>query len=196
MYGISSAKEKVIDGNKYLRVHQKDVDKLRKNYTINYQELPQKTAKFIVCTLDNDVYIEEYLMNLFKFSSTGTKVRIEGKIYHPVTQEQIDKIISITSTLDTKLEPVYRGIKLRQEKKEEVEPVKDDRFSEDDYSDELIPGTNIFKPRNRKADESTEDYEYFLTKYYLAFFPNAKLPSKYRLKKEEINQDTNASRIK
>jgi len=88
---------------------------------------------------------------------------------------------------------MYRGIKLKNRKQQGI---KSEKFEEEDYSNELIPGTNIYKPRNRRPEESIEDYEYFLTRYYLTFFPNAKLPSKYRLKKDEIIQDTNANRTR
>jgi len=190
---IYSNKEKIINNNNYFRINQNNVDRLRSKYNIEYKELPQKVAQFIVCTLEDKVYVEEYIANLFKYQSIGHKVRIEGKIYYEVTQEQVDKIINITSTLDTKLEPMYRGIKLKNRKQQGI---KSEKFEEEDYSNELIPGTNIYKPRNRRPEESIEDYEYFLTRYYLTFFPNAKLPSKYRLKKDEIIQDTNANRTR
>ena len=190
---IYSNKEKIINNNNYFKINQNNIDRLRSKYNIEYKELPQKEAQFIVCTLDDKVYVEEYIANLFKYQSIGHKIRIEGKIYYEVTQEQVDKIVNITSTLDTKLEPMYRGIKLKSKKQEGI---KSDIFEEDDYSDELIPGTNIYKPRYRRPEESLEDYEYFLTRYYLTFFPNAKLPSKYRLKKEEIIQDTNTNRVR
>ncbi len=188
---IYSNRTKTIKGKIYYRINENTIERLNNKYTIKYEGLPQRTAQFIVCTLEDNVYIDEYIANLFKYTSIGPKVRIEGKVYYHVTREQVDKVISVTSNLDTKLVPTYRAIKLRTN-----EGRKDSKFSDDDYLDELIPGTNVYKPRYRKYDESVEDYEYFLTRYYLTFFPNAKLPSKYRLKKEEINQDTNASRTR
>ena len=188
---IPSNKGKVIDNKMYYRISKDSLNKLNNEYNLEYKTLPQKVSKFIVCTLGENVYVEEYLANLFKYESLGQKVRIEGKIYYQVTPEQVQKMINITANLDTKLEPEYREIKIRDNNNNKSEGRKDPKFNDDDYLDELIPGTDIYKPRYRKYDESTEDYEYFLTKYYLTFFPNAKLPSKYRLKGEEINQDTN-----
>lgn len=185
---IPSNKGKTINNKMYYRINEEAINRLSHEYELEYKEMPQKVAKFIVCTLEENVYVEEYLAKLFKFNSLGQKVRIEGKIYYQVTPEQIQMIIDITSKLDTKLEPEYREIKIRENK---PQGMKNPKFNEDDYKDEFIPGTDIFKPRDRRYDESTEDYEYFLTRYYLTFFPDLRLPNKYRLKKEEINQDTN-----
>ena len=168
---ILSDKEKVIDNKKYYRINKGTVDRLSNRYELVYETIPQKTARFIACTLDDNLYIEEYIANLFKFHSIGPKVRIEGKIYYQVTKEQIESIVTITNNLDTKLVPLIKEIQLKKETSGERNPI----FSEDDYSDELLPGTNIYRPREKREGETPEEYESFLTNYYLTFFPKANL---------------------
>ena len=60
-------------------------------------------------------------------------------------------------------------------------------FKEDDFQDELIPGTDIRKPRMRGIYETDEEYEAFLQRYSEHFFPN--------IEKQPVttNQEDNSS---
>ena len=52
-------------------------------------------------------------------------------------------------------------------------PSQQEETNLDDYSEELIPGTNIHKPRERGVYESDEEYVDFLREFYQKHFPNA-----------------------
>ena len=64
-------------------------------------------------------------------------------------------------------------------------------FTEEDYSDEYIPGTNIRRPRHRGIYETDEEYVEFLERYYNYYFPNSRERnnSTYSLTRDQIIQD-------
>lgn len=43
-----------------------------------------------------------------------------------------------------------------------------------EHGDQFVPGTNIYKPREKKPEETDEEYLQYLDKYYGAYFPNNK----------------------
>ena len=46
-------------------------------------------------------------------------------------------------------------------------------FTEEDYSEEYIPGTDIRRPRGRETYETDEEYVEFLERFYNHYFPNS-----------------------
>ncbi len=58
---------------------------------------------------------------------------------------------------------------------EELEDMLDDKIGIDlSHSEELIPGTDIYRPRYRNNTESDEEYEAYLANYYEHHFPGSK----------------------
>ena len=56
-------------------------------------------------------------------------------------------------------------------KMEELNIMIEDSILE--HGDEYIPGTNIYKPRDRKTYETDEEYVNYLDEYYGKYFPNS-----------------------
>ena len=69
------------------------------------------------------------------------------------------------------------------------QPVEQPMFTEEDYSDEYIEGTNIRKPRVRGIYETDEEYVEFLERFYNHHFPNHDNSSTYSLTRDQIIQD-------
>ena len=60
---------------------------------------------------------------------------------------------------------------------------------DEETSDELIPGTNIKRPRYRKEDETDEEYAAFLESYYNRAFPTASDEDEEELEDEVVEEN-------
>lgn len=115
---------------------------------------------------DNKYYARKYAVERFKLKSAdlGNEVRIEGSLCYQISAEDVEKI---KANANNAFSPYIADIK-------EIDLSKSNNpstINESDTKDELIPGTNIKKPRDRGVHETDAEYEAFLKDYYDKVFP-------------------------
>ena len=106
-----------------------------------------------------DYYVRRYAVDRFKLESVdfADKARINGSLCYKISASDVEKI---KENANNEFSPY-----ITSEKEVKVEKGLDE-ISPEDTKNELIPGTNIKKPRDRKDGEEPEDYKNFITKYY------------------------------
>lgn len=120
-------------------------------------------------TNTNDYYARKYAVQRFKLNSAdiGNEVKINGSSCYKISEEDVEKI---KTNANNALSPYIADVKeitLENEKtSDNSTPTIDNSIKEEDTKDELIPGTNIKKPRDRQTYETDEEYEAFLKGYY------------------------------
>ena len=169
--------------------------------TIPQQEERQEVAEKITIYVDenNQSYINRYACTRFLAIPTGESIIIDGRVFFPVEREDAQAIIDaqeasaypyFTEVLPFTLHPVKQneeqGIEEEQITPEENTPevvennnqeeiIIDDPVTQElgEFSEDLIPGTDIHRPRRRGDYETDEEYVEFLRRFYQKYFPNA-----------------------
>ena len=80
--------------------------------------------------------------------------------YFPEAAQQSDSTYGLTRDQIIQDPPIHQPV--------EEQPM----FTEEDYSEEYIPGTDIRRPRDRETYETDEEYVEFLEDFYNHHFPN------------------------
>lgn len=150
-FNLESKSYKIIDNEKYLKISIDDVKSLEKiGIAFVPTKIEQKINNFLVCRHNDSFYIDEYIANLFKLANYGS-IRIEGKRYVGVTDQDIAKIEETTKNLDTALVRKYVNIKQKG------------TVSARNTTNE---NNEIAKPRERNSFESDKEYENYLKEFY------------------------------
>ena len=142
--------------NTCYEISDEEINKLNKRIVnISIYLKQKKTLKVPIASIDNKLYIpSEYTSN-----SNSKKIKIDGVIYNEVSKDYLAILKQQLNNKDTELVLIKKSI------------VKKNTTSND-----LIPGTNIPRPRNRGLYETDEEYEQFLKEYYdKAFNKNKEL---------------------
>ena len=96
--------------------------------------------------------------------------------YFPEATQQSDSTYGLTRDQVIQDPPIHQ-------------PIEEPIFTEEDYSEEYIPDTNIRRPRVRGIYETDEEYVEFLERFYNHHFPNQRNDSTYSLTRDQIIQD-------
>ncbi len=176
----SNSKE--IENITCLKVTKEAIEKTEKehpNFKANYKPINSKektTEKEkekikikIYRDKNNTYYISEKVYNALKLEQKSTNKKIDNEYYLSISKEELDIISNKLKELNFNFE--FKEQELVEENNLEIKPNKEQK-------DKLIPGTNIYLPRDRKILETDEEYEAFLERYY----------NKYVIKKER-NKD-------
>ncbi len=154
--GYKKENPKTIMNNTCYEISDEEINKLNKRIVnISIYLKQKKTLKVPIASIDNKLYIpSEYTSN-----SNSKKIKIDGVIYNEVSKDYLAILKQQLNNKDTELVLIKKSI------------VKKNTTSND-----LIPGTNIPRPRNRGLYETDEEYEQFLKEYYdKAFNKNKEL---------------------
>lgn len=163
--GYKKENPKTIMNNTCYEISDEEINKLNKRIVnISIYLKQKKTLKVPIASIDNKLYIpSEYTNNDTK------KIKIDGVIYNEVTKDYLAILKQQLKNKDTELILIKKNI-----------------VKKNTTSDNLIPGTNIPKPRNRGLYETDEEYEQFLKEYYDKVFNKNK-----ELNDMFINNNTN-----
>lgn len=96
--------------------------------------------------------------------------------YFPEAREHSDTTYNLNRNQIIQDQPIYQ-------------PVEEQTFTEEDYSEDYIDGTNIKKPRNRGIYETDEEYIEFLENFYNLHFGEQREDTTYSLTGDQIIQD-------
>ena len=119
-------------------------------YELTYDEIKDLLVKTLYTVSKED-----------KKKAVVHKVVMPQVLYGPPQMKQDDEVHVFTSP-----QVLYGPPKM-----EELNIMIEDSILE--HGDEYIPGTNIYKPRDRKTYETDEEYVNYLDEYYGKYFPNS-----------------------
>ena len=113
----------------------------------------------------SDYYVRKYAVDRFKLKSAdlGNEVRINGSLCYKISESDVEKI---KENANNSFSPYIADIK-----EITLENKKNNEILLEEVKDELIPGTKIKRPRDRKPYETDKEYEEFLKSYYDRVFP-------------------------
>ena len=154
--GYKKENPKTIMNNTCYEISDEEINKLNKRIVnISIYLKQKKTLKVPIASIDNKLYIpSEYTSN-----SNSKKIKIDGVIYNEVSKDYLAILKQQLNNKDTELVLIKKSI-----------------VKKNTTSSNLIPGTNIPRPRNRGLYETDEEYEQFLKEYYdKAFNKNKEL---------------------
>ena len=139
-----------------------------KKITIDKSNKKEENKKILIKLYydkNNNYYISE---KVYKSLNLEAKkhININDEYYTMINEQELNIISSKLKNLDINFE--YKKYEFIEEKEFNIRPNKEQK-------DQLIPGTNIYLPRNREILETDEEYEKFLERYY----------NKYVIKKEK-----------
>ena len=123
---------------------------LMDEYELTYDEIKDLLVKTLYTVSKED-----------KKKAVVHKVVMPQVLYGPPQMKQEEEVHVFTSP------QVLYG----RPKMEELNIMIEDSILE--HGDEYIPGTNIYKPRDRKTYETDEEYVNYLDEYYGKYFPNS-----------------------
>ena len=145
-----------------------------KAYLNQYKELCEYMMSYSLSrNLDNTIENAEEMYQSEGYSEEEIRSEKEA------VQEEREKL----GDLNEKKEPNDKVEENQETKKEQKDAVQDDKpavaggdsnpqIRPEDTKDELIPGTDIRKPRDRGVYETDEEYVAFLSDYYGKVFPS------------------------
>ena len=113
----------------------------------------------------SDYYVRKYAVDRFKLKSAdlGNEVRINGSLCYKISESDVEKIKENANNSFSPYIADIKEITLEKKNNNEILP--------EEEKDELIPGTKIKRPRDRKPYETDKEYEEFLKSYYDRVFP-------------------------
>lgn len=169
----------IIMGNTCYEISDKEIAKITDKKVIQVSVYLHKETRInkqiTIISLDNNLYIsEEHAKNINLDNKNRKKLEIYGVIYTSITKEEL-------ATLKQKNKE--KGIDITFKKRPIIE-------ENNNHSDEYIPGTNIYKPRNRGIYETDEEYERFLKTYYDSVFKNKDNELKDMFKEDNSKEDS------
>ena len=123
---------------------------LMDEYELTYDEIKDLLVKTLYTVSKED-----------KKKAVVHKVVMPQVLYGPPQMKQEEEVHVFTSP-----QVLYGPPKM-----EELNIMIEDSILE--HGDEYIPGTNIYKPRDRKTYETDEEYVNYLDEYYGKYFPNS-----------------------
>ncbi|MBR5370278.1 MAG: hypothetical protein IK137_03125 [Bacilli bacterium] len=166
-YRILNVNEKTVNNTKEEPKEEapKDMENAMSNEKVDINELGPAEEKVTIFKDNetNDYYVRKYTVDRFKLKSAdlGNEIRINGSLCYKISENDVNRI---KERANNSFSPYIADVKeVTIEKEEEIKP--------EDTKDELIPGTIIKRPRDRKPDETDEQYQEFLGKYYSKVFP-------------------------
>ena len=137
---------------------------------------------------NNRPYISRYACERFLAVPEGDPIRIDGKLCYPVSYEDAQIIVD---NQENSFSPYAVEARRFEFVKEEEEIAQRDFFKNDEiiiddpvtlelgeFSEELIPGSDIHRPRRRGDYETDEEYVAFLRRFYAKYFPYAEYVQK------------------
>ena len=167
----------------------KDMEDAQQNEKVDLNELKPAEEKVTLFkdTDTADYYVRKYAVDRFKLKSAdlGNEVRINGSICYKISEYDVNRI---KENANNAFSPYIADVKEITLEKEQPK-TNDYEILPEDTQDELIPGTSIKRPRDRKIDETDEEYEAFLKKYYDKVFPPIQEKSLMVIPQEETLED-------
>ena len=145
----------------------KDMEGAKENEKVDINELKPAEEKVTLFKDkdSNEYYVRKYAVERFKLKSAdlGNEVRINGSLCYKISASDVERI---KENANNAFSPYIADIK-----EIELEKKRDYTISPEDTKEELIPGTKIKRPRDRKPYETDDEYEAFLKSYYDKVFP-------------------------
>ena len=145
----------------------KDMEGAKENEKVDINELKPAEEKVTLFKDkdSNEYYVRKYAVERFKLKSAdlGNEVRINGSLCYKISESDVERI---KENANNAFSPYIADIK-----EIELEKKRDYTISPEDTKEELIPGTKIKRPRDRKPYETDDEYEAFLKSYYDKVFP-------------------------
>ena len=160
----------------------KDMEGAKTNEKVDINELKPAEEKVTIFNDSGEYYVRKYAVDRFKLKSADleNEVRINGSVCYKISEHDVERI---KENANNAFSPYIADIKeITLEKKNEI--------SEEDTKDELIPGTKIKRPRDRKPYETDEEYELFLKEYYGKVFPPVEKEEKKEPTTETVSEKT------
>lgn len=144
----------------------KDMENASPNEKVNINELKPAEEKVTIFKANDEYYVRRYTIDRFKLQSANleNEVRIQGSLCYKISDKDVERI---KENANNKFSPYKADIKDIS-----LENITTNGISPEDTKEELIPGTNIKRPRDRKENETEEEYESFLENYYKIVFPS------------------------
>lgn len=144
----------------------KDMENASPNEKVNINELKPAEEKVTIFKANDEYYVRRYTIDRFKLQSANleNEVRIQGSLCYKISDKDVERI---KENANNKFSPYKADIKDIS-----LENITTNGISPEDTKEELIPGTNIKRPRDRKENETDEEYESFLENYYKIVFPS------------------------
>ena len=144
----------------------KDMENASPNEKVNINELKPAEEKVTIFKANDEYYVRRYTIDRFKLQSANleNEVRIQGSLCYKISDKDVERI---KENANNKFSPYKADIKDIS-----LENITINGISPEDTKEELIPGTNIKRPRDRKENETDKEYESFLENYYKIVFPS------------------------
>ena len=181
----------------------KDMENATTNEMVDINELKPAEEKVTIFDEDGKYYVRKYTVDRFKLKSADleNEVRINGSLCYKINAQDVERIKENANNDFSPYKADVREISL--------EDITVNGISPADTKDELIPGTNIKRPRDRKPLETDEEYEAFLKNYYDKVFPQQEetikpnttetslvvVPQEEEIEEYETVQDNNIEKI-
>lgn len=145
----------------------KDMEGAQENEKVDINDLKPAEEKVTLFKDSNtsNYYVRKYAVDRFKLKSAdlGNEVRINGSLCYKISESDVEKIKENANNSFSPYIADIKEITLENKKNNEILP--------EEVKDELIPGTKIKRPRDRKPYETDKEYEEFLKSYYDRVFP-------------------------
>lgn len=173
--------------NEVVQEAPKDMENAQENEKVDINELKPAEEKVTLFkdTDTEDYYVRKYAVDRFKLKSAdiGNEVRINGSLCYKISEADVNRIKENANNAFSPYIADVKEITLEKEKAPIIAP--------EDTKDELIPGTNIKRPRDRGIDETDEEYEAFLKSYYDKVFPKKVEENVKEITPEEVEETVN-----
>lgn len=170
--GIQGVLHKVINPNvkvspKVVEEIPKDMENATTNESIDFNELKPAEEKVTIFNENGNYYVRKYTVDRFKIKTADldNEVRINGSLCYRINEKDVERI---KENANNTFSPYIADIK-----EINLENITTNGIPEEDTKAELIPGTNIKRPRDRKPYETDEEYEAFIKNYYDKVFPQS-----------------------
>ena len=144
--GYKKDNPKTIMNNTCYEISDEEINKLNKKVvSVSIYLKQKKTIKVSIATINNELYIpDEY------FDKDNKKhIKIDGTLYTEINETELAKLKQQLNSKDIEIIFTKKNI-----------------IKKNTTSNNLIPGTNIPKPRNRGLYETDQEYTQFLKEYY------------------------------
>ena len=157
----------------------KDMENAAVNDKVDLDELKPAEEKVTIFKDDDTYYVRKYAVDRFKLKSADldSEIKINGSVCYKISETDVERI---KENANNAFAPYMADIK-----EITLENTDNNEITDEDTKDELIPGTSIKKPRDRKTYETDEEYEAFLKAYYEKVFAEEEEKSLMVIPEEE-----------